>query len=75
MKRILIMTLAAVLLSIIIDLSLHRGKGDFPWSSVPGFFALFGLVGCVALIVVSKWLSHRWLQRREDYYDRNDADE
>lgn len=35
----------------------------------PGFWAVFGWVGCVLLIVVSKWLGHAGIMQREDYYD------
>jgi short subunit fatty acids transporter len=36
---------------------------------VPGFWSLFGLLGCLALVVVSKTLGHAALSTREDYYD------
>ena len=36
---------------------------------LPGFWALFGFVGCVLLIVVSKAFGHLGIMRREDYYD------
>lgn len=39
------------------------------WSHIPGFFSLFGFLGCVLLIVVVKWLGRHWLERKEDYYD------
>ncbi len=75
MKRIVLLTLIALILSVILDLLLrNQGHGDFAWSSVLGFFALFGLIGCVAIVLVSKWLGHHWLQRKEDYYDSNDDD-
>ncbi|MCX7707018.1 MAG: hypothetical protein N2204_03310 [Anaerolineae bacterium] len=35
----------------------------------PGFWAVFGFLGCVLLIVVSKWLGHAGIMQREDYYD------
>ena len=34
-----------------------------PWGSV------YGVVSCIAIIVVSKFLGKVWLMRREDYYD------
>jgi len=37
---------------------------------VPGFWAAFGFVGCVILILVSKWFGHLGIMTREDYYDR-----
>ncbi len=36
---------------------------------VPAFWAAFGLLGCLALVVVAKTLGHAVLSRREDYYD------
>ena len=40
----------------------------FWFTHIWGFFALLGFLGCLALILVAKWLGH-WLQRKEDYYD------
>ncbi len=39
------------------------------WNTIPGFYALFGFIGCVAIIVLSKWIGMLLLQRREEYYD------
>ena len=39
----------------------------FEW--IPAWGSLYGLVSCVAIIVVSKFLGKTWLMRREDYYD------
>ena len=35
----------------------------------PGFWAVFGFVGCVLLVVVSKAFGHAGIMQREDYYD------
>ncbi len=35
----------------------------------PGFWAVYGFVGCVILILVSKWFGHAGIMKREDYYD------
>lgn len=61
----------ALLLSIVVDLVLPAGKADkgFWWSHIRGFFALFGFLGCVAIVAVAKLIGHYWLQRKEDYYD------
>ncbi len=63
-----------LIVSVLIDLPLTGGHGDFAWSNILGFFALFGMIGCVAIVLISKWLGHYWLQRKEDYYDRKDDD-
>jgi len=75
MKRASVVIMACLVLSILLDLLLRGSHGDFVWYSIFGFFALFGLIGCVALVLISKWLGHYWLQRPEDYYDKNDGDE
>ncbi|MCK9363864.1 MAG: hypothetical protein M0P74_09755 [Syntrophales bacterium] len=41
------------------------------WSAIPGFFALFGFLGCLLLIVFSKFIGRLFLYKREDYYDGN----
>jgi hypothetical protein len=43
----------------------HEAEGA-PW---PGFYALFGLVGAVALVVVAKVLGHLLILRKERPYD------
>ena len=35
----------------------------------PAFWSVFGFVGCVVLIVASKWFGHLGIMKREDYYD------
>ena len=78
MKRIWITVfISALILSFVADFLLNLGDshGEFLWSHILGFFAIFGFVGCMAIVVVSKLLGHYWLQRKEDYYDRKDDDE
>jgi hypothetical protein len=38
------------------------------YSPFPGYGAALGLLGCSAIIYVSKWLGQALLQRPEDYY-------
>ena len=35
----------------------------------PAFWSLFGFVGCVLIILLSKWFGHTGIMTREDYYD------
>ncbi len=35
----------------------------------PAFWAVFGFVGCVVLIILSKAFGHAGIMTREDYYD------
>lgn len=38
------------------------------FSPFPGYGAAIGLFGCIAIVVVSKWLGSALLERPEDYY-------
>ena len=47
-----------------------ENHGGFWWSQVYGFFALFGFIGCLAIILVAEVILGPWLQRKENYYRR-----
>jgi len=42
----------------------------FPWEDWPGFYATFGFVACVVLVLAAKYILRPLVKRREDYYDR-----
>jgi hypothetical protein len=44
--------------------------GEFWWPHLYGFFALFGLLGCLAIMLLAKHVLGPWLQRDENYYDK-----
>lgn len=50
------------------DLFIHKHALFYSYETWPGFYALFGFVSCVVIIVVSKLLGFV-LKRKEDYYD------
>lgn len=39
------------------------------WEGLPGFYAIFGFVACVTLVLVAKQM-RKVLKRDEDYYDQ-----
>ena len=51
-----------------LDLLAHP-HGESWWHQVPGFDLVYGFLGCVAIVIVSKALGKAWLQRRERYYE------
>jgi hypothetical protein len=55
------------------DAFLLEHHGEFWWSHVPGFFALFGFAGCLAVVAVAKLVLAPWLQRDEEYYKRRNS--
>jgi hypothetical protein len=50
------------------DLLVHR-HAEAGFDDSFAFYAVYGFVACVALVVAAKWL-RRAVMRREDYYDR-----
>jgi hypothetical protein len=62
----------ALVISVVMSFVGPSKEAKFLWD-VKAFFAVYGFVGCVAIIFVSKWLGRYWLQRSEDYYDPHQA--
>lgn len=65
-KRVFFGVLA---LAVILDFFVHRHTAHFVGDRIYGFWLLFGLAGCLAMIIACKWLSSVWLKKDEDYYD------
>ena len=51
----------------VLDFVIHR-HASRDWEQLPGFYAIFGFVAFVVLVIVAK-LMRKLLMRREDYYD------
>lgn len=57
---------AAFVLSVGVEVFFHHADALLPWwHRLPAFHAVYGAVGCVLLVVVSKALGKFWLQRPE----------
>lgn len=42
----------------------------FKWEQWPGFYAVYGFVACVLLVLVSKYILRPLVMRGEDYYEK-----
>ncbi|MFZ5427768.1 MAG: hypothetical protein ACOZEN_12400 [Thermodesulfobacteriota bacterium] len=61
---------AALALLVAWDLAfVDKGVAHTAMERIPGFWAIFGFVACVLIIIVSKWYGHLGIMTREDYYD------
>lgn len=54
-------------LLLLAELGVHR-HSIFPWEEWPGFYAAFGFVACVALVLAAKYVLRPLVMRKEDYY-------
>jgi hypothetical protein len=71
LRRGLYVCLAVVALAeILLPHILAGSESHFSFEDFPAWGSLYGLLSCVAIIVVSKLIGKLWLMRREDYYDR-----
>lgn len=67
-KRLLYVVYAICIVLVLLDFVIHRHIYH-SWESLFGFYAIYGFVGCVVLVLVAKWM-RTFLMRDEDYYDR-----
>ncbi len=58
---------AICILLVLADFVLHRHIG-FDWEKIPAFYAIYGFVACVLLVVIAKKM-RTFLMRKEDYYN------
>jgi hypothetical protein len=54
-------------LTFVLDFVIHRHV-DHPWESLIGFYAVYGFVACVLLVLAAKAM-RVVLMRKDDYYD------
>lgn len=69
MKKVRSIFYATLVLLVVADFFAHRAHPIFPWDFIPGFSAVYGFVSCVLIIIVSKFIGHRGLMVRENFYD------
>lgn len=68
-QRFLGVFFAGVALLMLADVA-HLRHAVFPWEEWFGFYAIYGFVMCVLLVLGAKHLLRPLVMRDEDYYDR-----
>lgn len=59
-----------LIISLILEFTYLADYDSHWWNSIPAFYALWGGLGAVALIFISKIFGKIFILREEDYYDR-----
>ncbi|MDY0376416.1 MAG: hypothetical protein RBQ72_11915 [Desulfobacterium sp.] len=67
-KRLLVIFFSLVGLLFVLDFFVDT-HGHFPFEIWPAFYAIFGFVACVILVLVSRYVLRPLVKRREDYYE------
>jgi hypothetical protein len=57
-----------------VHLYLHP-EVHFSWEASPIFYAVYGFIGCIVIILGSKAIGHLWLQKKENYYQENEKNQ
>lgn len=69
----IVITICCVLLGLLVvadTLFVDKSQVHHWFEKLPGFWAIFGFLACVIIILFSKWFGHLGIMTREDYYDR-----
>ncbi|MBE0584141.1 MAG: hypothetical protein IH612_10340 [Desulfofustis sp.] len=69
-RRVLYVLYCCCAVLFILDFVIHRHL-IHPWERLVGFYAVYGFVGCVVLVLIAKWM-RTFLMRDEAYYDREE---
>jgi drug/metabolite transporter (DMT)-like permease len=70
LKAVVRVCFACLALLILVDaLMVDKHHAHTQIERLPAFWSIFGFVGCVAIIIGSKWFGHAGIMTREDYYD------
>ena len=59
---------ASLVVLLLIEFLLHKHP-HFGWEAWPEFYAVYGFVACVVLVIVAKYFLRPLVKRDEDYYD------
>ena len=55
---------------LLLDFIVHRHT-QHRWEELLGFYAIYGFIGCSAIVIGSKWLRNV-VEREEDFYTRDE---
>jgi uncharacterized membrane protein (DUF4010 family) len=67
-KRLFRIYYPFLVLLLVVDLLMPK-HAVFPWEDWPEFYAVFGFVACVALVLAAKYILRPLVRRKESYYD------
>lgn len=67
-KKLLMIFYALLGVLLAVEFFIHKHT-YFKWEEWHGFYAVYGFVACVCLVLVSKYVLRPLVKRRESYYD------
>ena len=70
-SRMLLIFYALCIVLFAADFVIHRHIYH-DWENLPGFYAIFGFIACVVLVLIATQM-RKVLMRDEDYYDQREG--
>ena len=67
-KRVLYGLFGSLILLLTLEPFIHKHP-YFAWENWPGFYAMYGFVACVLLVLAAKFILRPLVKREEDYYE------
>ena len=67
-NRVLYGLFASLVLLLSLEPFVHKHP-YFTWEGWFGFYAIYGFVACVLLVMAAKYILRPFVKREEDYYD------
>ncbi|MDF1811581.1 MAG: hypothetical protein P1V20_05190 [Verrucomicrobiales bacterium] len=75
-QKVLRFLFGACALMVIIDVVFWATGFDkhpyFKWEQWPGFYAIYGFVACVVLVLIAKYILRPLVMKSENYYDNRE---
>ncbi len=69
LQRLLRVFFAGLVVLFLLDAVVEKHP-YFPWEKGFGFYAVYGFIACVLLVLVARYILRPLVMRREDFYDR-----
>jgi hypothetical protein len=72
LKTVIWISCAILALVVVLDAIpavVDKTSAHTPVEHLPAFWAVFGFLGCVVIVLFSKWFGHLGIMTREDYYE------
>lgn len=75
LKKLKIFCYVFLALIALADMLIPSHHVYFWWDEIPGFNAVFGLLACVLIVFVSKFIGHLGIMQSEDFYKEGGHDD
>ncbi|MGI6226339.1 MAG: hypothetical protein ACOYJ1_08810 [Peptococcales bacterium] len=73
-RKVVLIGLLIILVCVLVEVLFVHPHADYWWHEMIAFDAIYGLLGCLVLIIVAKTFGKEYLQYPEDFYSGGEED-